>query len=452
MKFKPHSYQSRAIQHILETPGAGLFLDMGMGKTVSTLTAIDTLMYDRFEVERVLVIAPKRVAEDTWTGEASKWDHLKHLRISKILGSVLDRVNGCAADADVYIINRENVEWLVRTYGSCWKWDMVVIDELSSFKNPRAKRFKSLRTVRPQIRRLVGLTGTPAPNGLMDLWSEVWLMDMGKRLGLTLGWYRDTFFTPGRRNGAVVYDYRPKRGAEEAITERISDICISMTAEDYLQLPEMLVNDCVISQTEKEQENYKNFEREQVLELDGETITATTAATLIGKLQQFTGGAIYDPEGNYHEVSEAKMETLRELVEQSDGSVIVYYYFTSELKRIKEALKEFKPEEIGGSESIARWNAGEIRVLLAHPASAGHGLNLQRGGHTIIWYTLPWSCELYQQANARLHRQGQEKPVMVYRLVMDGTVDHRVIKALENKETVQDGVMDAVKAIINEHF
>lgn len=447
MRFTPHEYQVRAIRHIIDNKSAGLFLDMGLGKTVSTLTAVNALMYDRLEVERVLVIAPKRVAEDTWSGECAKWDHLSHLTISKVLGPESRRLEALRAEADIYVINRENVEWLCGIFGKKWPYDMVVIDELSSFKSGQSKRFKALRKVRPYIKRIVGLTGTPCPNGLIDLWSQVYLLDMGQRLGMTIGCYRDRWFRAGRRNGPVIYEWTPRPGAEEEITGRLSDICISMSAEDYLTLPDLMVHDWRIVPSREIRKDYDELQRELVLDLDEKEITATTAATLTGKLQQFTGGALYDTLGDAHEHNTAKLDALADIVEQTDGPVLVFYYFKHELSRILERLKAYAPEVIGGSESIARWNEGRIRVLLAHPASAGHGLNLQRGGNVIIWYTLPWSCELYEQAVARLHRQGQERPVMVYRLVMAGTVDERVIKALAGKQSVQEAVMSAVKEL-----
>ena len=453
MIYKAHPYQNFATQHIIDNHAAGLFLDMGLGKTVSTLTAIDSLMFDSLEIRKVLVIAPKRVAEDTWTTESGKWDHLKHLRLSVVLGSERERKEALQAKADIYVINRENVAWLVGYYQSAFPFDMVVIDELSSFKSAKAIRFKSLRMVRGKIRRVVGLTGTPAPNGLIDLWPQLFLLDQGERLGKTITGYRERYFTPGKRNGAVVFDYKLKADTEQQIYDKIGDICISMKAKDYLSLPERINITTEVRFTPDLQNKYDEFERDQVLALeDSEDISAINAAALSTKLRQFANGAIYDEYKNWHEVHDMKIEALQELVEQANGNpVLIFYSFKHDLERITKALKSYKPRTLEGASDISDWNSGKIQVLLAHPASAGHGLNLQAGGHTVVWFGLNWSLELYQQANARLDRQGQLKPVTVYHLVMVETIDTKVFKVLDGKAETQDALMQAVRAIIKKY-
>lgn len=447
-----HNYQEKCVKHILDNEGCGLFLDMGLGKTITTLTAIDELMYDRFEINKVLAIAPKRVAEDTWIREAEGWEHVKHLRLSLVLGTEKQRKEALWEKADIYVINRENVAWLVSYYGKSFPFDMVVIDELSSFKNQKSIRFKSLKKVRPKIKRVVGLTGTPSPNGLIDLWSQMYLLDMGERLGKTIGMYRNDYFRPGRSKGHIVYEYKLNKGSDDIIYEKISDICISMKAEDYLELPEKVIRDVSVQLSSKVQKMYNDFEEEQVLQLLDTEITAVNAAALTTKLLQYAGGAIYDEERGVHEVHDAKLEALDELVESINGnSVLIFYTYKHELARIKERLKSLNPRELNDSKDIEDWNAGKIQVLLAHPASAGHGLNLQRGGHNIIWYSTPWSLELYLQANARLYRQGQTKPVMIFRLVAKKTHDTRVVGALKRKNTGQEALMEATKALINKY-
>lgn len=448
MKFKPHEYQEQAIAHVLHNASAGLFLDMGLGKTVSTLTAIDKLISDSFEIQKVLVIAPKRVAEDTWTTETAKWDHLKGLRISVVLGSQAQRISALRADADIYVINRENVAWLVSFYQAAWPFDMVVIDELSSFKSSKSIRFKSLKRVMPLVDRVIGLTGTPAPNGLIDLWSQVYLLDKGERLGRNITAFRNEYFTPGRGNGQIVFDYKPKRRTEQKIYDRIGDICISMKAEDYLTLPSRIDRSIEVILSENEKKRYDDFEIKQILALSEEdNISAVNAAALSNKLLQFANGAVYDAEGVYHEIHDAKLEALEELVEAANGKpVLIFYSFKHDLERIKAKLRRFSPEVIHSSEEIRKWNRKEISVLLAHPASAGHGLNLQAGGSDIIWFGLNWSLELYQQANARLYRQGQTKPVMVHHLITKGTIDEDVMLALACKASTQEALMAALKA------
>lgn len=445
-----HEYQKAAVQHIIDHEAAGLFLDMGLGKTVSTLTAVNLLMNVYMEVTKVLVIAPKRVAEDTWTTECEKWEHLRGLRVSRVLGTEKKRKAALKADADIYVINRENVVWLVAQLKGWWPFDMIVIDELSSFKSNTAARFKALRQVRPMTSRVVGLTGTPAPNGLIDLWPQMYLLDMGERLEKTITAYRAKYFRPGRTNGQVVFDYKPNTGSEEAIYKRISDICISMKAEDYLDLPDMIEIPVEVSMNERQMAQYEKFEEEQVLKLQEEgDISAVNAAALSNKLLQYANGAIYDTERNIHELHEAKLDALEEIVEAANGSpVLVFYSFRHDVARILKRLKAYHPKEIGGQEDIQAWNEGKIAVMMAHPASAGHGLNLQKGGHIMVWFGLPWSLELYQQANARLHRQGQSQPVRNYIIMTKGTMDADVRKALSGKTDRQDALMEAVKARI----
>ena len=443
MKFVPHDYQKRAIEMVEALPSVGLFLDMGLGKTVITMTAINELMYEEFEVSRVLVIAPRRVAEDTWTREHAKWDHLQHLRVSRVLGTPAQRVRALKADADIYVIGRDNVVWLTETL-KAWPFDMVVIDELSSFKSPQAKRFRALRRVMPQVRRVVGLTGTPSPNGLMDLWAQVYLLDRGERLGRTLGAYRERYFRAGARNGYVVYKWVPRAGAPEKIQAKISDICVSMSAADYLKLPRRIDNVIPVKLSDAELETYKQMERDQLLELEGDdTVAAFNAAAVMSKLLQIANGSVYTSAGDVLRIHDAKLEALEEIIDTTDSPVLVFYSFRHDLDAIREKVKDARMLE--GPQDIADWNAGRIRVLLAHPASVGYGLNLQEGGHVIVWYGLTWSLELYQQANARLYRQGQEKPVIIHHLVADGTVDEQVMRALQDKDTGQAALLAALK-------
>lgn len=451
-----HNYQRYTVDFILNHSASGCFMDMGLGKTVSTLTAINRLMYEDLEINKVLVIAPKRVAEDTWTKEVEKWDHLKHLRVSRVLGTESQRKAALKADADIYVINRENVCWLVAQYRGSLPFDMLVIDELSSFKSPKAQRFKSLRLVRPQFSRVVGLTGTPAPNGIIDLWSQIYLLDQGERLEKTVSKYRQKYFRPGRSNGQVVFDYKILDGSDKVIYQKISDICVSMKAEDYLELPPRMDHTVEVSLAEAVKEQYTEFEKEEVLRLvdrdEESAISAANAAALSNKLLQFSNGAIYDAERNVHEIHDAKLEALEEIVEAANGEpVLVFYSFRHDISRIKRKLKACKPRELVDSKDIDDWNAGKIQVLLAHPAGAGHGLNLQKGGNIIVWYGLTWSLELYQQACARLHRQGQTKPVQIYHLLAKGTMDEDVMKAISGKADKQEALMQAVKARINKY-
>ena len=444
MKFVPHEYQKRAIDKVVDQTHVGLFLDMGLGKTVITLTAINRLMYEEFEVSRVLVIAPKRVAEDTWTREHAKWDHLQHLKVSRILGTASQRMNALKADKDVYVIGRDNVVWLIEALAPNWPFDMVVIDELSSFKNPQAKRFRALRKVMPRVSRVVGLTGTPSPNGLMDLWAELYLLDRGERLERTLGAYREKYFKPGARSCYVVFKWLPVKGAEKRIRDRISDICVSMSAADYLTLPERIDNVIPVSLSKKELATYRKMEEEQLLELgDDDMIVALNAAAVMTKLLQIANGSVYTASGAVERIHSAKLEALEEIIDTTDSPVLVFYSFRHDLGAILGAIEGARTLE--GPQDIADWNDGKIRVLLAHPASVGYGLNLQDGGHTIVWYGLTWSLELYQQANARLYRQGQEKPVIIHHLITEGTVDEQVMRALQAKDTSQAALLAALK-------
>ena len=443
MEFKPHEYQERAIRKVEDQARVGLFLDMGLGKTVITLTAVKDLIED-FAVTRVLVIAPKRVAEDTWTRESAKWDHLRDLRISPVLGSPAQRAAALRAEADVYVIGRDNVQWLVEHLGRYWPFDMVVIDELSSFKNPQAKRFRALRKVMPRVDRVVGLTGTPSPNGLMDLWAEVYLLDQGERLERTIGAYRELYFRPGASNGHVVYQWLPRKGAAKTIEDKLSDLCVSMSAADYLQLPERIDNVIPIRLQDAEISKYRELEREQVLSLgDDQTVVALNAAAVMNKLLQMANGCVYTEDGAYAVIHERKLGALAEIIDTTEEPVLVFYSFRHDLEAIKTEIPEAR--ELNGPEDIAAWNRGEIRVLLAHPASVGYGLNLQDGGRVIVWYGLTWSLELYQQANARLYRQGQEKPVIIHHLVAEGTVDEQVMRALQAKDTSQAALLAALK-------
>jgi SNF2 family DNA or RNA helicase len=449
-----HDYQVKAVDMIVNNFNCGLFLDMGLGKTVSTLTAIQELREIGF-IDKVLIIAPKKVAQVTWKDEINNWEHLKGLRISVIDGTAAQRRAAMMADADIYTVSRDNVVWLVVEHGGVkLPYDMVVIDELSSFKNPASKRFKALRRVRKFIPRVVGLTGTPAPNGLIDLWAQMFLIDEGKRLGKTITGYRDRFFTAGRKNGDIVYQWDLKSPAEETeqkISDLIKDICISMSAEDYLKMPDKLMYYDRVKLSDKDFKAYKTFEREQVLEFieSGETITAASAAALSNKLQQFANGAMYDADRKVLQLHDEKIEKLKELVEAANGQpVLIAYTFKHDLDKIMDALKEYKPVKLEKPEQIADWNAGKINVLVTHPASAGHGLNLQKGGHIIIWYGLTWALELYQQFNARLYRQGQKKPVSIHHIIATDTVDEKIIKSLDGKDTTQRSLMDAIKEIV----
>lgn len=451
MQFRPHDYQAYCIDYLLAHPAAGLLLDMGLGKTVITLTALERLLYDSFTVSRVLVIAPLRVAQTTWSSEAQKWDHLQHLRISRVLGSRAQRLAALEVPADIYVINRENVAWLVQHYGTDWPFDAVVVDELSSFKSASARRFKALRKVRPLVRIFWGLTGTPVPNGLIDLWPQIYLLDRGERLGKTLGGYRDTYFRPGRRNGYVVYDWVPRAGAEERIYKQIGDICVSMKAADHLKMPERVDVTVPVVLDDMSMELYTQLEEEAVLPLaDAAVIDAGTAATVTGKLMQMANGAVYDDARQVHPIHEAKLDALEDLLEAANGqSVLVFYAYQHDLDRIKARFPQ--AVKLEGPDTLAAWDRGEIPMLLAHPAAAGHGLNLQAGGHIVIWFGLTWSLELYQQACARLYRQGQRETVTVFHLVAQGTVDEDAMAVLAGKADRQEAMLAAVKARLNKY-
>lgn len=450
--FVPHDYQKYCIDRIISDSSLGLFLDMGLGKTVITLTAVNELIYNRFEVGKVLVIAPKKVAETTWTNEAQKWEHLHNLRISRVIGTLAQRVRALNTPADVYVINRENVPWLVEYDRNSWRFDMVVIDELSSFKSSKAQRFRSLCYVRQHIKRLVGLTGTPASNGLIDLWAQIYLLDEGERLGKKITHFR-TKYCDCNTHGGHFSTYAVKPGAEEFIRTAISDICISMKAEDYLQLPECTVVDVPVYMDKRTEKRYEEFEREMLLQIDENTLDAGTAAVLSGKLMQFANGAVYDENRNAVEVHSGKLDTLSELVEGLNGQhALIFYNFRHDLERI---LRYFEKSplvirELKTDQDQADWNAGKIDLLLAHPASAGYGLNLQQGGHHVIWFGLNWSLELYEQANKRLHRQGQQERVIVHRLITQNTRDVDVADALAGKQDVQNALLEALKVKIRE--
>lgn len=450
MKFIPYPHQKAGIDWLLEKPATCLFWGMGTGKTVTTLTAIDRLLHDYLEDGPVLIIAPKRVAENTWSKEAAKWEHLQHLRVCRIMGTAKQRMAAVASIfegqfSDIYVINRENVVWLIETLGGRWPFPIVVIDELSSFKSAQAKRWKALRRVRGRIRRIIGLTGTPRPNGLEDLWPEMYLLDQGERLGRTLTAFRARYLVPEKMNGHIVYSYRPREGAEAEVYERLADLCMSIRKEDVLQLPGQIYEDIELTPPPALLRRYRQFERDKVLECldeDGDII-AGTEASLTNKLLQFANGAIYDMDGQVHELHTIKLDALEEMVEAAGGDpVLVLYAYRHDADRIR---KRIPCRALDTPEDIDAWNRGEIPVALAHPASIGHGLNLQDGGHIIIWYGLTWSLELYQQANERLHRPGQQHVCRVYHLILQGTHDERVLQALKNKDKGQASAIEALR-------
>ena len=443
--FEPYQHQQAGIEWITERPACALFWGMGTGKTVTTLTAIDRLLYDYLEDGPVLVIAPKRVAENTWSKESNKWEHLYNLRVVKIMGTVKQRREALDAAADIYVINRENVVWLTDEVGQRWPFPIVVIDELSSFKSAQAKRWRALRRVRGRIKRIIGLTGTPRPNGLEDLWPEIYLLDQGERLGRTLGAFRARYLVPEKTNGHIVYSYRPRDGAETEVYDRISDICMSIRKEDVLQLPGQIYEDVVLTPPPVLLKRYKQFERDKVMECLDENgqIVAGTEAALTNKLLQFANGAIYDTDGQAHEIHDIKLDALEELLEAAGGDpVLVLYAYKHDADRIRQRIS---CRTLDTSEDIDAWNRGEIPVAIAHPASIGHGLNLQDGGHIIVWYGLTWSLELYQQANERLNRPGQKNVCRVYHLILEGTHDERVLKALNNKDKGQAAALEALR-------
>jgi len=454
MKYNPHNYQKYAIEFIKQHPIAAILLDMGMGKTSIVLSALNELMYNSFEVTKILIIAPLRVARNTWSDEIKKWDHLKGLRYSIAVGTATERKKALAADADIFIINRENVQWLVEQSGVPFDFDMVVIDELSSFKNWQAKRFKSFMKVRPMVKRVVGLTGTPSSNGLMDLFAEFKVLDMGERLGRFIGQYRVNYFKPDRMNGPIVYTYKLLPGAEDRIYDKISDITISMKGTDYLEMPELISTEYKVYLDDTEKAKYEALRDEFVLQLPGGEITASNAATLSGKLSQLANGAIYSDDGDVNIFHERKLDALEDLIEAANGKpALVAYWFKHDLRRISERLSNLgiDYQQLDSDASIKKWNAGQLQVGLIHPASAGHGLNLQSGGNILVWFGITWSLELYQQTVARLWRQGQtEGTVSVIHIVTDGTVDERILKALEAKDLTQSALIDAVKAEVGD--
>jgi SNF2 family DNA or RNA helicase len=443
MKFVPHDYQKYAIDYIKTHPVTALFLDMGLGKTVTTLTAIRDLMYDSFEIKHVLVVAPLRVARDTWPEEIRKWDHLKELTFSVVVGTVAERRRALQQEADIYIVNRENLAWLYQN--SRLDFDMVVLDELSSFKNAQSKRFKAMKAMRPKVKRIVGLTGTPSGNGLMDLWAEFRLLDMGERLGKYISQYRNLYFTPDKRNGMVVFSYKPLPGAEAVIYHQIADITVSMKAADYLKMPELVSVAKEVTLSEKERKRYDELKKSLVLELPGGEVTAANAASLTLKLSQMANGAIYTDDKKVVNIHDRKLDALEDLVESANGQpVLVAYWFKHDKDRIQ---KRMEARELKEPQDFADWNAGKIPVALIHPASAGHGLNLQQGGSILIWFGLTWSLELYKQTNARLWRQGQQScTVIIQHIVAKGTIDERILKVLEHKDGTQAALIDAVKA------
>lgn len=472
-KTKLHDYQLACVQHIINNKFCGVFLDMGLGKTVSTLTAIDELMFDYCEINSVLVIAPKRVAETVWAEEANKWEHLHNLSFSKIVGSEQQRISAIKQKANIYIISRDNIAWLCAYCGGAkLPFDMIVVDELSSFKSYKSQRFKSLRLTQPYFKRFVGLTGTPAPNGLIDLWPQIYLMDRGERLEKTITRYREKYFRPNKTNGNVVYSYAPLSDSEKQIHDKISDICISMKAEDYIRMPLRTDNFIKLKMPIDIKKQYEDFEKNKVLELlnniekveltddDGNTyieerpaqVNITNAAALSNKLLQFANGAVYDENSNVFNIHSIKVDALKEIIEDANGQpVLVAWTYRFDRDRLMQELKQFEPRELNTAKDINDWNNGKVKVLLAHPASAGHGLNLQAGGSIIVWYGQTWSLELYQQFNARLYRQGQQAHVIINHLILEGTHDEDVIAALRHKNIHQNALLTSIRAKIDKY-
>lgn len=456
MIFRPYDYQKAAIQWVLDKPRCALFMDMGLGKTVSTLTAVLQLMDDG-EVEKTLVVAPKKVAETTWTTEAAKWEHLKGLRVVRVTGTAAQREAALMTEGDVYVIGRDSFVWLTARYKGRLPFDMLIIDELTSFKSPRSNRFKAMRLATATVQRVVGLTGTPAPNGLIDLWAQMYCIDMGERLGKFVTRYRETYFNLYRRNN-IILRCTPKPGSEKIIRDKIADICLTMQARDYLELPDMIVCDERIELPPPVMKTYNAFERERVLEFrelhkdDPVNVLANSAAGLLGKLCQFANGAVYGDDGEAHEVHTAKLDKLEEIVEAVNGcSVLVFYQYRHDAERIMQRLKGYRVRRYEGAADLEAWNAGQVDVLLAHPASTAFGLNMQRGGHYIVWFGTGYNLELYQQANARLHRQGQRYPVVVYRLICEGTADERAAAAISGKAGVQQSLLDSLNYLMSKY-
>lgn len=442
---KLHTYQERGVEHVLNNPKAGLFFGMGMGKTVTTLTAIDALMYGELEVLRVLVVATKMIAETVWSDEVGEWPHLSHLRLSRIIGDQKQRDAACAVDADIYIVSRDNLVWLTLNHPKFLaRLDMLVIDELSSFKNPKAQRFKALRKRSRQFKRVVGLTGTPASNSYLDLWAEVYLLDAGERLGKTLTAYRTTYFDPDKRNGPVIFSYKLKKDAKPVIEQKLADICLAMQPEDYLELPPVIYVNKFVEVGPRLLKEYQYFEENLVLALN-EDVNASNAAALSNKCLQFANGAIYDENKAVVSLHDAKLAMLLEILEEADGNVMVAYWFKHDLERLKHALREYRPRVYEGEKTKDDWNAGRIKVLLVHPLSVGHGLNLQRGGHTLVWFALHFSLEAYLQTNARLARQGQEFPVNIIHLLTRNTIDEHALNILQDKDAGQRSLLEALR-------
>ena len=448
MKYNPHDYQRYAAEFIITHPISALLLDMGLGKTSITLTAINDLLFDSFEIHKVLVVAPLRVARDTWSAEIEKWEHLKNLQYSVVVGPAQERLKALCTPADIYIIYRENIQWLVEESGLTFDFDMAVIDELSSFKNHQSKRFKAFMKVRPKLKRIVGLTGTPASNGLMDLFAEFKLLDMGERLGRLIGQYRNAYFQPDKRNGMVVYSYKPLPDAEQRIYDKISDITISMKATDHLKMPELISAEYTVQLSENEKEKYDRLKKDLIFSTEDNEVTAANAASLSNKLSQMANGAVYSDDGETVHIHDRKLDALEDIIESMNGRpLLVAYWFKHDLERIK---KRFEIREIKSSEDISDWNSGKIPVALIHPASAGHGLNLQSGGSTLVWFGLTWSLELYQQTNARLWRQGQTADtVVIQHIIAKSTIDEQIMKALKTKDTTQAALITAVKAEVH---
>ena len=450
MKYNPHDYQRYATEYIESHPEAAVFLDMGLGKTSITLTALNNLLFDYFDVHRILVVAPLRVARNTWSDEIEKWEHLHNLTFAIAVGTEKERLEALRKQADITMINRENLQWLIEKSGQPFEFDMIVIDELSSFKNHQAKRFKALMKVRPKVKRIVGLTGTPSSNGLMDLFAEFKILDMGMRLGRFIGQYRNTYFKPDKVNGPIVYSYKPLPGAEDAIYEKISDITISMKAADHLKMPELVNTKYMVHLSEKEKKKYEDMKAELVLALPEGEITAANAASLSGKLSQMANGAVYADDESIFPIHDKKLDALEDIIESANGKpILIAYWFKHDLMRIEQRLTEKKIpfQELDSDASMKKWNRGELPVALIHPASAGHGLNLQSGGSTIVWFGITWSLELYQQTVARLYRQGQTSgTVTVIHILTEGTVDEKIMKALADKDSTQSALIDAVKA------
>ena len=450
MIFYPHNYQEYAVNYIKNHKISAIFLDMGLGKTVITLTALNDLLFDSFEIRKILIIAPLRVAKVTWAAEIQKWNHLENIRYSVAVGSEQDRLSALKTDADIYIINRENVQWLVEKSEVPFDFDTVVIDELSSFKNHQAKRFRALMKVRPKVKRIIGLTGTPTSNGLMDLYAEFKLLDMGERLGRFIGQYRNSYFEPDKRNGQIIYSYKPLPFAEERIYKKISDITVSMKANDHLKMPELISSEYEVYLSDTEKDKYEELKRDLVLETEDGEITAANAAALSNKLCQMANGAIYDEEKEVVKIHDQKLDALEDIIESMNGKpLLVAYWFKHDYDRIAERLHKLHMpfSKLDTPESIARWNSGNTPVALIDPASAGHGLNLQSGGSTLVWFGLTWSLELYQQTVARLWRQGQtSETVVIQHIITKGTIDEQIIKALSQKDMTQAALIDAVKA------